>query len=543
MSDWLADLNAAYGAATHHAFVVTGNVRDQGNNDVRRRLSMWGEKNFSLTIVWDKATGLVLFGNQELIDIFKKTYLVTDGPFGSQEVPPESVTQSELTFGILSRLLTAQKRVAVIIDYADSALMDDRYSVLQEGDRKAVVTAQIWGRSQVIADNENAVVIISDVLTGVHSAIRAAGAHYKVVRVAYPNHEERLAYITPRTERVTKADLSAREVANLTSGLNYLQIEDIFLAAESEGALTQRLIKRHKDAVISSEFAEVLEPMYPSRGFEIVGGHEIVKQFFRESVIAPLREGDYSRVPMGVLMTGPAGTGKTVMAEAVAYEAQVNAVKLNLAKVFGRYVGDSERNMERAWEGIISMAPTIVFIDEIDQQVRQDRGGGGDSGVSNRVFSRLLEVMSDTSHRGQVVFLAATNRPDLMDPAMKRPGRFDKKVPFFPPTAPREQQLIIDAYVVKYGHPVSSQAAGLMVDSSAGWTGAEIEGLYLKAYEFSRDGSITANNAKAAIAVYLPTTSAIEEMTEVALRECNDLSLVPEMYHDRVRALRAASRT
>ena len=150
-------------------------------------------------------------------------------------------------------------------------------------------------------------------------------------------------------------------------------------------------------------------------------------------------------------MTGPAGTGKSAVAEAVAHEAGVNAVVLNLARILGQYVGNSERNLEKALQAIKSLAPTIVFIDEIDQSV--SRGGSGDSGVSNRIFKRLLEFMSDTGNRGQVLFLAATNRPDLLDAALRRPGRFDKKIPFLIPDESERAAIIqVMATTLPSGH-------------------------------------------------------------------------------------------
>jgi hypothetical protein len=148
-------------------------------------------------------------------------------------------------------------------------------------------------------------------------------------------------------------------------------------------------------------------------------------------------------------MTGPAGTGKTAMAEAVAKEAGINCVILNPARIFGKYVGDTERNLDRALYAILAMAPVLVFIDEIDQSV--SRGASGDSGVSNRFFKRLMEFMSDTSHRGKVVFLAASNRPDLMDPALRRPGRFDK--------------LVFTAGVTVTDHDGDYRIEGALVDS------------------------------------------------------------------------------
>jgi SpoVK/Ycf46/Vps4 family AAA+-type ATPase len=111
----------------------------------------------------------------------------------------------------------------------------------------------------------------------------------------------------------------------------------------------------------------------------------------------------------------------------------VTFVELQLDKIYSRWVGDTERHLERALEAIVAWRPCIIFMDEIDQALR--RGESGDSGVSNRVFKRLIEAMSDTSLRGHVLYVGATNRPDLLDTAMLRPGRLDKKIPILAPDA------------------------------------------------------------------------------------------------------------
>ena len=557
MTNWLKELTSLYASGAHSTFIVTGNVRDMGENDVVNVLTKLGEKNFALTVRWDKANGFAFEGQPD--ESVEKLFTVK-GPFGEQVLDPAQVVESEQALGIIAGILNTMlpksigvtkegvpltrpltRKVLVVIDYAEAVLPEAQMAILRDGDKRAIILAQKWGQPRsVLSRGGHLLVLVTNAFVNLHSDVRSALSHYAVVRVPYPTHEERLSFLESYEELpLLEGSLEVKEIANLTSGLNFLQLDDILLQARLEGILTRILLKRMKDAVIKSEFADVLEPMYPSRGFEIIGGLDHVKEFFQKSVIEPMRVGPTARVPQGVLMTGPAGTGKTVMAESVAYEAKINAVKLNLAKVFGRYVGDSERNLERALEGIISMAPTIVFIDEVDQQVR--RGESGDSGVSNRVFSRLLEVMSDTSLRGRIIFLAATNRPDLMDAAMKRPGRFDKKIPFFPPETVEERWEIIRAFCMKYGGSTALAEVGVVLSDTEGWTGAELEVLFLKAKELSDDGGFIGATAwDMAFVLIVPTTQEIERMTELALLEVSDLSLVPEKYHERVRSLRSS---
>ncbi|HVC82770.1 MAG TPA: AAA family ATPase, partial [Chloroflexota bacterium] len=134
-------------------------------------------------------------------------------------------------------------------------------------------------------------------------------------------------------------------------------------------------------------------------------------------------------------------TGKSAVAEALAHEAGINFVFLRMGKILGSYVGSSERNLEKALRAIESLAPCGVFVDEIDQAM-PGRSSGGDSGVGGRIFGRLLDFMAQPTHRGRVFWLAASNRVDKLDAALRRPGRFDKKIPFLVPDAEERRTIL-----------------------------------------------------------------------------------------------------
>jgi intein/homing endonuclease len=227
----------------------------------------------------------------------------------------------------------------------------------------------------------------------------------------------------------------------------------------------------------------------------------------------------------------------TVLAEAVAKESGMNCCSLNVGQLLGSYVGQSERNLERALDCINALAPTIVIVDEIDQ-AGLGRGASGDSGVSNRIFRRLLEFMSDGSRRGRILFLGITNRPDLLDAAFKRPGRFDKKIPILAPS-PEEREAILRALCRKYDLGCPEGVSGVVARTD-GWTGAELEALVLKAYELADDSgeAFAEKHLMGALEVYIPTTQNIGEMTALALAECSDIDLLPPEYREAVRKKR-----
>jgi len=135
-------------------------------------------------------------------------------------------------------------------------------------------------------------------------------------------------------------------------------------------------------------------------------------------------------VPSGLLLAGPPGTGKTIIAEALAAESGFNLVKMR--NIQDKWVGSSERNLELVMNLLKDLYPVVVFVDEIDQaMVRRDTGQSGDSGVGARMFARLLEEISSPTNRGRILWVAATNRADIIDEALLR--RFDRVVPLLTP--------------------------------------------------------------------------------------------------------------
>ncbi|WP_339102968.1 CDC48 family AAA ATPase [Haloterrigena salinisoli] len=196
--------------------------------------------------------------------------------------------------------------------------------------------------------------------------------------------------------------------------------------------------------VTESDFKEALKGIQPSAMREVfvevpdvtwndVGGLEDTKERLRENVQWPL---DYPEVfdeldmqaAKGVLMYGPPGTGKTLLAKAVANEAQSNFISIKGPELLNKYVGESEKGVREVFEKARSNAPTVIFFDEIDSIAGQRGRQQGDSGVGERVVSQLLTELDGLEELEDVVVIATTNRPDLIDNALLRPGRLDRHV-------------------------------------------------------------------------------------------------------------------
>ena len=245
------------------------------------------------------------------------------------------------------------------------------------------------------------------------------------------------------------------ELAEVTHG--FVGADLAALAREAAMAALRRLIKEGKIdfeaehipkevleelKVTRKDFYEALKMVEPSALREVlievpnvhwedIGGLEDVKQELREAVEWPLKYpeaflGLGITPPKGILLYGPPGTGKTLLAKAVATESEANFIAIRGPEVLSKWVGESEKNIREIFRKARQAAPTVVFIDEIDAIA--PRRGTDVNRVTDRLINQLLTEMDGIAENSGVVVIAATNRPDILDPALLRPGRFDRLI-------------------------------------------------------------------------------------------------------------------
>jgi transitional endoplasmic reticulum ATPase len=176
----------------------------------------------------------------------------------------------------------------------------------------------------------------------------------------------------------------------------------------------------------------------PNVPWDDVGGMASTKRELREAVEWPLQHAALlaragARMAKGILLYGPPGTGKTLLAKAAASQCGVNFISVKGPSLLSKYIGDSEKGIREVFKKARQAAPCIVFFDEIDAMAPVRSGGEGDSGVSQRVLSQLLAEMDGVEELKGVLVIAATNRKDMLDSALLRPGRFDLLIEVPPP--------------------------------------------------------------------------------------------------------------
>src|SRR5690349_16426188 len=551
---WAEDLRRRYLRGEASMFVLHGNVYDV----VLHNGKMMGLTEF--------LTDVLLKESKDTIAVYNVATGAQFTKRSKTEITVDDLllaNQKDRVFSALERLLIGSTKTAVIMEYAEAIAPAGDPNFQGETDRAAIVTLHRWSSLPEIERGDNVVLLISENLTELAPKL-ISNPKVAVVEVPMPDTETRREAARLADGRLTDKD--AERYAGITAGLKSIQIASILTpqpAAEEEladregfiaGLLgggpdaasrahklaaltsnltreevrelvaptasmpapdaalpspierarkeTDRLIAKRKREILERECFGLVEFVEPAHGFEVVGGMDEVKKDLL--VIADsIREGRTSRVPMGILFTGPMGTGKTFVAEAFAKECGLTTIKLKNFR--SKWVGATEGNLEKILNVIRAIGQVVVIIDEGDRAFG-NTDGEGDGGTSSRVIARIKEFMSDTSNRGRILFLVMTNRPDKLDVDLKRAGRLDRKIPFLYVQSPEEVELVAKALLRKNKIKTDVDLATIRDGFSSklvGYSNADIEAVILLANEDAAresldDGADNAEGANAA---------------------------------------------
>ena len=295
-----------------------------------------------------------------------------------------------------------------------------------------------------------------------------------------------LNWLADRTHGYSGADLSALTKEAAMAALRRV-LPDVDLEAEE---IPREVL--NKISVTKDDFKSALRDMQPSTMREVliekpnvkwedIGALESAKQELKEAVEWPLKYGKVfehmsARPPKGILLYGPPGTGKTMLAKAVATESEANFIAVKGPEFLNKWVGESEKAVRETFRKARQAAPCVIFMDEIDSIApERGKGNGGDDGVTERVISQMLTEMDGLESLNNVVVIAATNRPDIMDPALLRPGRFDKSIFIGPPDKESRKSIF---GIHTRGKPLADDVdIEKLADETEGCTGADISAI------------------------------------------------------------------
>ncbi len=527
---WFDEFLSKYRAGISHEFLLYFNVRDLVDNERYIEQYIYDEfikaRKFSIVAFYDISTGLTFLEPA----MEREFHLITS----NRAVNVMNALPSRI-FPFIDKALKSTK-MCLFINHVEKIIPAVDTGSMSLEERVALIWTCEWSNSNKISAVGSTVFLLADNLADVSRELLSSAYCVEPILVGLPNEAQRREYIEYLLrDKSVKTEISIDEFAKLSSGLSKKSIKDIKLKAEAEDVpISFEFIKEKKHSVLRKEYGDVLEFIYPEIDFDDIGGMDLAKRYLIKNIVEPVKKGDLRRVPMGILLCGPSGTGKTLLVNALAKTSGFNCVKIDMSRILGQYVGESEKNFKKCLLGAQSQEPVIVFVDEIDTVFR--RGERDDTGVNRNIFSEFLQFTSNTNNRGKVIFIAATNRPDLLDPALKRAGRFDKKIPILLPEAP-ERAEIFRVVIKKYGFETDVNDFMPLAEKTENYTGAEIDVVVRKAYELAseRDGDkavLTKDILEEAIMKCVPSTQQVEFMTMLAIRECDDRDLLPEKYRE-----------
>jgi transitional endoplasmic reticulum ATPase len=392
----------------------------------------------------------------------------------------------------------------IFIDEIDS-IAPKREAVTGEVERRVV--AQLLTLMDGLEPRQNVVVIgATNRVDALDEALRRPGRFDREIVVGVPDTVGRREILSIHTRGMPlETDVDLDELARITFGFVGADLGALAREAAME-TLRRRLPELDLEREISmqqleqlrvtaDDFQRALKRVQPSAlreimieaptvGWDDVGGLDEPKRQLREGVELPLRHPEaFTRLGIrpakGFLLFGPPGTGKTLLAKAVAREAEANFIAAKSSDLLSKWYGESERQVSRLFQRARQVAPTVIFIDEIDSLAPERGGGIGEPAVTERVVNTLLAEMDGLEELRGVVVIAASNRPALLDAALLRPGRFDELI--YVPVPEHDGRLHI-LRIHTSGMPLAEDVdLESIAHRTAGYTGADLEDVVRRA--------------------------------------------------------------
>jgi transitional endoplasmic reticulum ATPase len=420
---------------------------------------------------------------------------------GGPEIMSKYYGESEERLREIFKNAEEKAPAIIFIDEIDS-IAPKREEVSGEVERRVV--AQLLSLMDGMSSRGKVVVIgATNRVNALDPALRRPGRFDREIEIGVPDREGRLEILQIHTRGMPlEKDVDLGVIANMSHGFVGADLQAV--AKEAAIRALRRVLPEidlttenipsdtlKKIVVTMDDFLSVIKEIEPSALREVfvevpnvnwtdIGGLAEVKQELQEAVEWPLKyQGlfDHSDAtpPKGILLYGPPGTGKTLMAKAAAHESEANFISIKGPELLSKWVGESEKGVREVFRKARQAAPCIVFFDEIDA-IAPARGAlGSDSHVTERVISQLLTELDGLEVLTNVIIIGATNRPDIIDAALLRPGRFDRLL-YVPPPSKESRIQIFKIHTSK--KPLADDVDIVsLANQTEGYTGADIAAL------------------------------------------------------------------
>jgi AAA+ superfamily predicted ATPase len=540
---WAARLAELYFSGTTAAFVLHGNTYDlfrAGDGEAPQYSGLaefLAEQVFGrwpLVLHYDLGRGLRAFAgrNEERLG---EIVTLANRKVGDLSALPKDPASA---FTVLDRLVRGnimaadanRVSVALIVEQASYIFPAAEPGRLTLQSSAQLVTMLNWAMSPHVKRLNMAFVLVDEKLADMNDRL-AANVHVASIEVPLPDEQERRTFVTAVAGSASIAgfsDFDSAELAKLTAGISLTDLNVLIQSARGGGqrldAATFRSLKKR---LLERQCQGLLEFIEPRWTLDAIVGHEAAKTRLREDA-ALLKRGAIDSLPMGYLLCGPVGTGKSFFAQCMSGEIGVPCVVLKNFR--SKYVGETEGNLERVLAVLRAMGPVVVVVDEADAALGS-RESEGDSGTSSRVFAMIAAQMGDTRYRGRIIWMLLTARPDLLPIDLKRQGRAEVHIPLFYPTDEAELRQMFVILAKKLGSQLALEDVPA-ISQRGHLSGADIEGMVGRAWRRSLlagDDHITREVLAEVVSQFMPSTQGLErELQETAaVLECTDRQFLP----------------
>lgn len=416
---------------------------------------------------------------------------------GGPEIMSKYYGESEARLRAIFQEAESRKPSIIFIDELD-AIASKRENLVGEVEKRVV--AQLLSLMDGLSSRGLVVVIgATNRVNAIDPALRRTGRFDREIEIGVPDSDGRREILNIHTRGMPLAkNVDINKIADMSHGFVGSDLQA--LAKEAAMRAIRRILPEvdltaesipsdilNKIQVNMNDFTTVLNEMEPSALREVfveipnvrwsdIGGLEELKQELRETIEWPLKYRtvfDYANAnpPKGIFIYGPPGTGKTLIAKAVANESESNFISIKGPELLSKWVGESEKGIREVFRKARQAAPCIVFFDEIDAIAPMRGGDSADSHVTERVISQLLTELDGLEVLKNVTVIAASNRPDIVDPALLRSGRFDRHIYVPPPD--RDSRINIIKIHIK-NIPLGNINVERLADMTENFTGADL---------------------------------------------------------------------
>lgn len=545
---WAAEMVALYESQAASQFILHGNVHDrlllgQGSQRGLGSLSDFLLRvllpRFEVVLSYDLGHGLRVEKGAEILARWPPYHDAPELP-RHPRAAVEFLSRYFRYTANLARLGQPRAQVGCFLKSADLCA-PAQAGVLNYDLAALALLIREWADDPLLAEHTLVTVLITESLHDLHPLLvnNPRAARIKLPLPPADEIAEAVAHALPRFPKALEQFQSepARLAAQL-AGATQNSLESLFKLKEyhREPLLPADLVQLKK-RLVEEECAGLIEFIESTRTLDDLHGQEKLKTALRQD-LALWRQGDLRAMPMGYLLCGPVGTGKTFLVECLAGEAGVPVVKIKNFR--DKWIGSTESNLEKIFRLLQALTRCFVFIDEADQALGKRDSGANDSGLSGRIYSMMAAEMSRPENRGRIVWVLASSRPDLIEVDLKRPGRVDVKIPIFPTSTHAESLALLLALCrrqqVELTEPERVEIEPLM---PLLLTPGAAEALAIKIYRLVKvTGQTPLQAIQQCLESYQPPIAPeiMAFQIDLAVRESSDLDFVPALFRPKLSA-------